>query len=70
MYYPSKCISFTDYVFIVAEDIVKLANYLKGKLAECREPTTYGEFRELSLLVLARLISFNRRRPGEVQALR
>jgi hypothetical protein len=54
----------------VPQDIVKLANQLKDSLGKAKRPETPEELRSLQLNVLARLISYNRRRPGEVQSLR
>jgi transcription elongation factor Elf1 len=54
----------------VAQDIVKLATHLKDSLESAKRPETPDEMRSLQLNVLARLISYNRRRPGEVQSLR
>jgi len=54
----------------VAQDIVRLAEHLKEELSNAQWPTTIEKFYDMQLDVLARLISYNRRRPGEVQALR
>ena len=54
----------------VAQDIVRLAEHLKEELSNAQWPTTIEKFHDMQLDVLARLISYNRRRPGEVQALR
>ena len=52
------------------EDIAELAGFLEKKLSNLEEPTSYEEFLECQNLVLARLISYNRRRPGEVQVIK
>lgn len=59
-------------VFFIAADIVKLATYLKEhlRIQALPEQPSYEEYRKTVLLVLARLVTYNRRRPGEVQALR
>ncbi len=51
-------------------DIKKLATYLNEKLKAFDRalPATYSNYRHAIQLVLAKLISFNRRRCGEVQA--
>ena len=52
------------------QDIATLAQFMQKKMENSKEPKTAEEFKELQLSVLARLISFNRRRPGELQQLR
>ena len=57
--------------FSFVDDIVKLAEYLKSSIVSISSTIEdYTAYRRMVLLVLARLISYNRRRPGEVQALR
>ena len=51
-------------------DIAKFAQHMQEKMQMMESPTTYEEFRTLQYLTMARLISFNRRRPGEVQVMR
>ena len=52
------------------EDIAKLAEYMQDLMKSTEKPTTPSDFKQLQNYVLARLISFNRRRPGEVQVLK
>ena len=52
------------------KDIARFATYMKQKMEEAQHPRTIDEFRELQYDILARLIAYNRRRPGEVQVLR
>ena len=52
------------------KDIARFATYMKQKMEEAQQPRTIDEFRELQYDILARLIAYNRRRPGEVQVLR
>ena len=52
------------------EDIAKLADYMQDLMKSTEKPTTPSDFKQLQNYVLARLISFNRRRPGEVQVLK
>ena len=43
---------------------------MQKKLAAAKKPVDYEDFKEMQHAVLARLIAFNRRRPGELQVLR
>ena len=51
-------------------DIATLAQFMQKKLAAAKKPVDYEDFKEMQHAVLARLIAFNRRRPGELQVLR
>ena len=51
------------------KDIARLATYMKQKMEEAQQPRTIDEFWELQYDTLARLIAYNRRRPGEDTAL-
>ena len=51
-------------------DIATLANHMKTRMERSVRPETYDEFKELQYNTLARLIAFNRRRPGELQVMR
>ena len=51
-------------------DIAILANHMKKRMEQSVRPETYDEFKELQYDTLARLIAFNRRRPGELQVMR
>ncbi|XP_064631652.1 uncharacterized protein LOC135489946 [Lineus longissimus] len=53
-----------------SEDITKVTEYLKNQLAVCStdgDKSNMQDYRELQTLVLARLMTFNRRRPGEIE---
>ena len=52
------------------KDIATLAQFMQKKLAAAKKPVDYEDFKEMQHAVLARLIAFNRRRPGELQVLR
>ena len=52
------------------KDIAKFAAFMLKLLKEAKEPQNYDEFKLLQIYVLARLIQFNRRRPGEMQVLK
>ena len=51
-------------------DIATLADHMKKRMEQSVKPQTYDEFKELQYDTLARLIAFNRRRPGELQVMR
>ena len=51
-------------------DIAKLANHMQKRMQQSVRPKTYDEYKELQYDTLARLIAFNRRRPGELQVMR
>ena len=51
-------------------DIAILADHMKKRMEQSVKPQTYDEFKELQYDTLARLIAFNRRRPGELQVMR
>ena len=51
-------------------DIAILADHMKKRMEQSVRPETYDEFKELQYDTLARLIAFNRRRPGELQVMR
>ena len=53
-----------------AGDIQKMAAFLNEQLAKAEEPENYSEYRRLVLLILAKVITYNRRRCGEMQAIR
>lgn len=53
------------------KDIIKLSAYLKSESNSCDLlDNSYNNFRKVAILSLAGLISYNRRRPGEVQAMK
>ena len=52
------------------KDIAEFAAFMLKLLKEAKEPQNYDEFKLLQIYVLARLIQFNRRRPGEMQVLK
>jgi len=52
------------------KDIVILSQFMQNKMEQATKPCTYDEFKEMQHGVLARLIAYNRRRPGELQALK
>lgn len=55
----------------VPSDVVKFSQYLKGEAKVCDlKDTSYPNYRKVVILALAALISYNRRRPGEVQAIK
>ncbi|KAJ8017713.1 hypothetical protein HOLleu_44683 [Holothuria leucospilota] len=55
----------------VPSDVVKFSQHLKEKAKVCDlEDTSYQNYRKVVILALAALISYNRRRPGEVQAIK
>lgn len=52
-------------------DIMKFSQYLTREAAACDlQDKSYSNYRKVVMLTLASLISYNRRRPGEVQAIR
>lgn len=52
-------------------DIVKLSKHLTKEALECNlKDDSYNNFRNVVIVALACLISYNRRRPGEIQAMR
>ena len=51
-------------------DIAIFAQFMQKKMEQARKPCSYDEFRDMQHDVLARMIVFNRRLPGEVQALK
>ena len=51
-------------------DIAKLAQHMQERMQMMESPLTYDEFRTCQYLTMARLIAFNRRRPGEVQVMK
>ena len=51
-------------------DIAKLASHLRAKMLAMEMPASYDDFRRMQYLCLARLMSYNRRGPGEVQTLK
>jgi hypothetical protein len=51
-------------------DIAILADHMQKRMEQSVRPETYDEFKELQYDTLARLIAFNRRRPGELQVMR
>ena len=51
-------------------DIAIFAEFMQKKMEQARKPCSYDEFKETQHDVLARMIVFNRRLPGEVQALK
>ena len=52
------------------KDIAIFAQFMQKKMEQARKPCSYDEFRDMQHDVLARMIVFNRRLPGEVQALK
>jgi hypothetical protein len=52
------------------QDIAKLSSYLQNEEVKIRKIETAGEFRRACEVVQARLTSYNKRRPGEIEALR
>ena len=52
------------------KDIVILSQFMQNRMEQATKPCTYDEFKEMQHGVLARLIAYNRRRPGELQALK
>lgn len=55
----------------IPSDVVKFSNFLKEKAKVCDlKDTSYQNYRKVVILALAALISYNRRRPGEVQAIK
>ena len=52
--------------WVVSDDVVKLASWLENRLLNFNSL----EYEEVAKLALARLITYNRRRPGEMQALK
>ena len=51
-------------------DIAIFAQFMQKKMEQARKPCSYDEFKDMQHDVLARMIVFNRRLPGEVQALK
>ena len=51
-------------------DIAIFAQFMQKKMEQATKPCSYDEFKEMQHDVLARLIAYNRRRPGELQALK
>ncbi|KAJ8045348.1 N-lysine methyltransferase KMT5A-B [Holothuria leucospilota] len=52
-------------------DVMKLSKHLRKEALECNlKDDSYNNFRNVVIVALACLISYNRRRPGEVQAMR
>ena len=49
------------------QDIVVFSTFLVETLTNMEKPTTYSEFRQMQYFLEARIITYNRRRPGEVQ---
>ena len=49
------------------KDILALSNFLIEQLKNMETPTTYAEFRQCQYRTMARVITHNRRRPGEIQ---
>lgn len=55
----------------IPSDVVKFSNFLKEKAKVCDlKDTSYQNYRKVVIVALAALISYNRRRPGEVQAIK
>ena len=52
------------------KDIATYAKFMQEKMEQATKPCSYDEFKEMQHDVLARLIAYNRRRPGELQALK
>lgn len=52
------------------KDIAILARFMQKKMEQATKPCSYEEFKGLQHDALARLIAYNRRRPGELQALK
>ena len=52
------------------KDIAIFAQFMQKKMEQARKPCSYDEFKNTQHDVLARMIVFNRRLPGEVQALK
>ena len=48
------------------KDIAILAQFMQKKMEQATEPRVYDELKEMQHDVLARLIAYNRRRPGEL----
>ena len=52
-------------------DVVAFSKYLTNEAVSCNlEDMSYANFRKVVMVALAALISYNRRRPGEVQAIK
>ena len=49
------------------QDIVVFSTFLVETLRSMKKPTTYSELRQMQYFLEARVITYNRRRPGEVQ---
>ena len=52
------------------KDIAILARFMQKKMEEATKPGSYDELKDMQHDVLARLIAYNRRRPGELQVLK
>ena len=52
------------------KDITTFAEFMQQKMKKAKKPENYDQFKELQQMILARLIQYNRRRPGELQVLR
>ena len=52
------------------KDIAILARFMQKKMEEATKPESYDELKDMQYDVLARLIAYNRRRPGELQVLK
>ena len=50
-----------------SEDLKKMSDYLKASIKVPVASCSFEEYRELQTNVLARLLTFNRRRPGELE---
>ena len=48
------------------KDIAILAQFMQKKMEQATKPRVYDELKEMQHDVLARLIAYNRRRPGEL----
>ena len=59
-----------SHIHTIDYDRAKFAKFMLQLLKEAKEPQNYDEFKLLQIYVLARLIQFNRRRPGEMQVLK
>ena len=52
------------------KDIAIFAKFMLQTMKKAKKPENYDEFKLLQIWILARLIQYNRRRPGEMQVLK
>ena len=52
------------------KDIAIFAKFMLQTMKKAKKPENYDEFKLLQIYILARLIQYNRRRPGEMQVLK